>query len=131
MNTFNKTNYKYVYKLWRLFGVTGKGNDIIKSEEVRIIDVVGLCESGMVSPDFPQLYPANNSDVKVPLIYQFVVLSTDIFPNTPISCFFLSVNQDTTNVFTVSATDIATNTTIEAQKITVITKKTDNTGNYS
>ena len=55
--------------------------------------------------------------------------TTDIFPNTPISCFFLSVNQDTTNVFTVSATDIATNTTIEAQKITVITKKTDNTFN--
>ena len=27
-------NYKYVYKLWRLFGVTGKGNDIIKSEEI-------------------------------------------------------------------------------------------------
>ena len=55
--------------------------------------------------------------------------TSDIFPNTPISCFFLSVNQDTTNVFTVSATDISTNTTIEAQKITVITKKTDNTLN--
>lgn len=50
---------------------------------------------------------------------------SDIYPNTPVHCYYIPTTIDSENIVTITATDIATNVSVEVGKIKTINKADD------